>query len=57
MSENRFKREEEAIAQDYEDGHTSAKEYEEEIRFLYREYAAAAEESARGAYEAEMERW
>lgn len=52
-----IEREEDKLYQEYECGAITKEEYEYELRELQRDYAAAAEESARNAYEDELGRW
>ncbi len=49
--------EEEAICEDYNNSLIDTKEYNRQMRYLYRSYSDAAEESAQDAYDREMERW
>ena len=55
--ERQLEREEANLEQELEEGTITQKEYNDAMRELQRNYRAAAEESAQGAYEAEMERW
>ena len=52
-----LEREEQDIEERYERGDITRKEMEHELRELYRDYRAAAEEAAETAYEEEMNRW
>lgn len=52
-----IEREEEDIERRYTEGLLTAKEYQEEVRDLYRAYRAQAEEAAEHAYRDELERW
>jgi hypothetical protein len=54
---NAFEREEQLLEDDYNAGNLSLAEYNREMRELQRDYRAAAEESARDAYESELQRW
>ena len=54
---NQFDREEDQIEQDYENGVITAKERNQYLRDLQREYRDAAHEAAQEAYEREVERW
>ncbi len=54
---DQFDREEEALGQAWERGDISQKEYNMAMRDLQREYRESAHESARDAYERELERW
>lgn len=52
-----IEREEEDIERRYAEGLLTAKEYQEKMRDLYRDYRAQAEEAAEQAYRDELERW
>lgn len=54
---NQYDREEEQLAHDYAAGLITREEYNRQMRELQRDYRAAAEESAREAYERELDRW
>jgi len=45
------------LQSDYENGHISIHVYNRAVRDLEREYRECAEESAREAYDREMENW
>lgn len=52
-----FDREMEALEKDYENGDCTRSEYLRWRGELEQDYRAAAEDAARNAYEAELERW
>lgn len=52
-----FEKEEQAIADAYNDGEISMQEYNEEIRALNDERRWMAQEAAQEAYDREMEQW
>lgn len=54
---NQFDREEQQLENDYAAGLISREEHNRQMRDLQRDCRAAAEESAREAYEREMDRW
>lgn len=55
--ERACEREETAAGEDYAAGRIDAKEYNERIRDIQREYRAAADDAAQDAYESERDRW
>jgi len=55
--ESQFDREEQAIIEAEERGEVTRAEANEQMRDLQRDYREAAHESAREAYERELERW
>ena len=52
-----MEREQEALARELERGNIDNSEYNEAMRDLERDYRDAAHESARDAYEQELDRW
>jgi hypothetical protein len=48
---------EDQLAQQLADGYLTQSEFNDEMRELARDYAAAAEEAAQDAYDAERELW
>lgn len=54
---SQFDREEAAIQEAYARGDIDNKEMWRQLRELQRDYRAAAEEAAEGAYRREMEEW
>ena len=52
-----LEREEQDLDERYERGEISSEEYNRELKEMYRDYRAAAEERAQDAYQAELERW
>lgn len=54
---NSFDREVEALEREMERGDLSREEYRKALRELQRDYRDAAEESARDAYDREIDRW
>ena len=52
-----LEREEQYLEEQLANGEITVKEYNRELRELYRDYRAQAEESAQRAYDDEMERW
>ncbi len=52
-----MEREVEQLERDLADGHISQAKFNKEMREMERDYRAAAEESARDAYDREMDRW
>jgi hypothetical protein len=52
-----LEREEDALCEDYNSGLISLSEYNKAVNDLHRSYRADAEESARDAYERELDRW
>lgn len=55
--EKQFEREEAAILENEEQGQITHADAMRELRELQRDYAEAARESAREAYDRELERW
>ena len=56
-AQSQYEREEQAIAAAEARGEISHAEAMKQIRELWRDYRAAAQESAQEAYEQELERW
>jgi len=54
---DQYDREEAALFRDFEEGRITQKELNKALRDLERDYREAAGESARRAYDQEMERW
>ena len=54
---NNLEREEQYLEEEYENGGITMKEYNKLLSELRREYRGAAEESAQGAYDDELNRW
>lgn len=54
---NEYDREEEHLAEQLNCGEISMEEYNKQMRELQRDYRAAAEDSAREAYDNEMGGW
>lgn len=52
-----YEREEQALHEAYERGEITSQELTKELNELRRDYSAQARESARDAYDREMERW
>ena len=55
--ESQYEREENYILECEESGEISHAEAAKQLRDLQRDYRAAAEDAAQGAYEQELERW
>lgn len=55
--QSQFDREEEALCNDYNEGRISLSEYNRAVRDLQRDYRESAEDSARDAYERELNSW
>lgn len=52
-----IEREEEALCEDYNNGLISLSEYNKAVNNLHRDYRDQAADSAREAYERELDRW
>lgn len=55
--QSQYEREEQAIYDSYDRGEIDNAQLQRELRDLQRDYRSAAEDAARDAYEAELERW
>ncbi len=54
---SQIEREEEALERELAEGNMTNAEYNKALRELYADYRAAAEDSAREAYDRELDRW
>lgn len=56
-NESQYEREEQQLDDDLSSGRITSAEYTKQLRELQRDYRAAAEESAQGAYDRELGNW